>query len=114
MRVKTLLRVLLLIAHIGQDKDYLNLNLNYAVNVFKFALIIKMFPELLKPYVAISCHLYVSSPSLRGLFHARYPTFHRKSGRKWNSSDLWWRSVFQKWRCLGMIGMTSPFAHPFR
>jgi len=39
---------------IGQNQGYLNLNLNFAINVMKFATIIGMFPKPLKPYVAIS------------------------------------------------------------
>ncbi|SRR6266404_3943517 len=38
----------------------MTLNLNYARNVIKSAMIIRMFPEPLKPYVAISHHACVS------------------------------------------------------
>ena len=37
----------------GRDRDYQTLNLNFAVNVVKFATIISMFPKPLKPYVAM-------------------------------------------------------------
>ncbi|KAF8271105.1 hypothetical protein EI94DRAFT_635637 [Lactarius quietus] len=35
-----------------RDQDYLNLNLNFAISVIKFATIISMFPKPLKPIVA--------------------------------------------------------------
>ncbi|KAF8274996.1 cytochrome P450 [Lactarius quietus] len=35
-----------------RNQDYLNLNLNFAVNVMKFATIISVFPKSLKPFVA--------------------------------------------------------------
>ena len=38
---------------IGRDRGYQTLNLNFAVNVIKFATIIGMFPKPLKPYVVI-------------------------------------------------------------
>ncbi len=41
---------------IGRDRDYLDLNLNYAASVMKLATIVSMFPRPLKPYVVISCH----------------------------------------------------------
>ena len=40
---------------IGRNQDYVTLNLNFAVNVLKFATIISMFPKPLKPYVVMSC-----------------------------------------------------------
>jgi len=79
--VKTLLKVLLLIGHIGRDKDYQTLNMNYAVNVFKFATIIKMFPESVKPYVAMSCHDYVSSSLIQDrCTHAIQPSITSPAG----------------------------------
>jgi len=39
-------------APLCRNQDYLTLNLNYAINVVKFALIISMFPKPLKPIVA--------------------------------------------------------------
>ena len=41
---------------IGRNRDYQTLNLNFAVNVIKYATIISMFPNPLKPYVTMSCH----------------------------------------------------------
>jgi hypothetical protein len=41
---------------IGRNQEYLNLNLNFALNVIKNATILNMFPELLRPYVTTSCH----------------------------------------------------------
>jgi hypothetical protein len=45
---------------IGRNQDYLTLNINFAVNVIKFAMIIGLFPKPLKPYVVMSCIDYVS------------------------------------------------------
>ena len=39
---------------IGRNQEYLELNLNFAVNVVKFAMIIGMVPKPLKSYVAMS------------------------------------------------------------
>ena len=44
----------LLTSLIGRNQEYLNLNLNFAVNAVKFAIIIGMFPKLLKGYVVMS------------------------------------------------------------
>src|SRR6266702_8512047 len=45
---------------IGRDEDYLTLNMNLAANVIKLAAIIGLFPKPLRPYVALSCHEFVS------------------------------------------------------
>ncbi|KAI9441476.1 cytochrome P450 [Lactarius indigo] len=65
----------------GRNEEYLTLNLNYAVNVLKFATIIGIFPKPLKPV----CYL----------------TFHRKSDKKWNLLDLWSRNVSRECMSLG-------------
>ena len=44
----------LLTSLIGRNQEYLNLNLNFAVNAVKFAIIIGMFPKPLKGYVVMS------------------------------------------------------------
>ena len=41
---------------IGRNQDYLDLNLNFTLNVIKNATILRMFPRPLRPYVATSCH----------------------------------------------------------
>jgi hypothetical protein len=46
--------------HTGRDQDYLNLNLTFTVDVVKNAIILRMFPKLLRPYVTTSCQESVS------------------------------------------------------
>jgi hypothetical protein len=45
---------------IGRDQEYQTLNLTYAVNIIKIAMIISIFPKPLKPYVVLSCPKSVS------------------------------------------------------
>ncbi len=49
-------KALLMSIPIGRDRDYLNLNLDFSINIIKFAAIISIFPKSLKPYVATSYH----------------------------------------------------------
>ncbi len=57
---------------IGQNQDYLDLNLNYAVDVVEFATISSV-PRVCR-------HKMIELES--GLLDAHYPTLHRKSDRK--------------------------------
>ena len=41
---------------IGRDQDYLDLNLNFTLNVTKNATILRMFPRPFRPYVTTSYH----------------------------------------------------------
>lgn len=60
---------------LGRDHDWIDLNLQYTLHVVKGALIVRLFPNFLKPLVAsIACPSSEPGSQLRDSFAARFFT----------------------------------------
>ena len=98
---------------IGRNPDYQHLNLTFAINVVKFATIIRFFPKPLKLCAAVFTNVRIP-PSLRrtlALWHACYRTSLPRFDKRLNSSGLWSRSGSRRWRNLERTGI-CPYVNP--
>jgi hypothetical protein len=93
----------------GRNPEYRELNINFAVNVMKFGMIIGLFPKSLKSCVGIVSIFTHLSPLLRhalALWHACCRTSLLRFNKRWILSDLLSRNASQKWKNLEMTGIS--------